>query len=140
MPQYPLEEIYLIGGQIELVPRGVGPSTIADPPSRVLRNFYYGSVVGPITQEQYDERKAWTGAEPCADGDEDRDFVCDPDDNCPMDSNPDQADGDGDGIGNACESSECSVAPMRSTGTPMWLLLAMLVLAVRTRRQSSPSS
>jgi hypothetical protein len=37
----------------------------------------------------------------CADGD--GDGVPDPDDNCPIVSNPLQGDGDGDGVGDACD-------------------------------------
>ncbi|MEQ1567882.1 MAG: thrombospondin type 3 repeat-containing protein [Myxococcota bacterium] len=39
-----------------------------------------------------------------ATGDSDSDFVCDGNDNCPVDANVDQADGDADGIGDACET------------------------------------
>ncbi len=39
-----------------------------------------------------------------ATGDEDADGICDGSDNCPGDANADQADADGDDIGDACES------------------------------------
>ncbi|MEM6990071.1 MAG: thrombospondin type 3 repeat-containing protein [Myxococcota bacterium] len=39
-----------------------------------------------------------------ATGDEDVDGVCDDIDNCPIDPNDDQADGDGDGVGDLCEA------------------------------------
>ncbi|MCC6558011.1 MAG: DNRLRE domain-containing protein [Polyangiaceae bacterium] len=39
----------------------------------------------------------------CGCDDADGDGVCDGDDNCPEAANPDQADSDGDGIGDACE-------------------------------------
>lgn len=38
--------------------------------------------------------------------DNDNDEICNTDDNCPNDSNGDQADADGDGVGDACEESE----------------------------------
>lgn len=41
----------------------------------------------------------------CVGPDQDCDGVADPNDNCDDVSNPDQADSDGDGIGNACDSS-----------------------------------
>lgn len=41
------------------------------------------------------------GEEPCEDGD--GDGVCDEEDNCPGDANPDQEDADEDGIGDACD-------------------------------------
>jgi hypothetical protein len=40
--------------------------------------------------------------------DTDGDGVCDGQDNCPAVANPDQADADGDGIGNACDNYNCS--------------------------------
>ena len=46
-------------------------------------------------------------ADPCANngGDSDGDGVCDDQDNCDFTSNPDQADNDGDGIGNVCDDT-----------------------------------
>jgi len=43
------------------------------------------------------------GSQLTAKNDVDRDFVGDPCDNCPAAANPDQADADHDGIGDACE-------------------------------------
>ena len=39
--------------------------------------------------------------------DRDRDAVLNGDDNCVIDPNPDQADADGDGIGNDCDANAC---------------------------------
>ena len=46
-------------------------------------------------------------ADPCAGqgGDSDGDGVCDNQDNCDFTANPDQADNDGDGIGNVCDDT-----------------------------------
>ena len=41
--------------------------------------------------------------EDCLDDDDDDDLIPDTEDNCPLDYNPDQADWDGDGIGDACD-------------------------------------
>lgn len=43
-----------------------------------------------------------TDAPPDGDGD----GVADPDDNCPVDSNPDQADNEGDGLGDVCDADD----------------------------------
>jgi hypothetical protein len=43
------------------------------------------------------------GMSDCLDVDDDNDGVPDADDNCPLVPNPDQADSDGDGVGDACE-------------------------------------
>ena len=45
--------------------------------------------------------------DPCANngGDSDGDGVCDNQDNCDFTANPDQADNDGDGIGNVCDDT-----------------------------------
>ena len=42
---------------------------------------------------------------PCPGGDDDGDGVCNANDNCPNDSNPNQEDCDGDGIGDTCDST-----------------------------------
>lgn len=44
-------------------------------------------------------------SQPCSDGDGDGDEHCDGADNCPAVSNPDQADGDRDGVGDVCETA-----------------------------------
>ncbi len=43
--------------------------------------------------------------------DTDGDGVCDPDDNCPLDSNQGQADADGDGVGDACDNCPNAANP-----------------------------
>src|SRR3989344_7263534 len=49
--------------------------------------------------------------EECPDGDTDKDHICNSLDNCPGTSNPDQADIDGDGQGDACDPDECDCPP-----------------------------
>ena len=60
------------------------------------------SLTGPSAMVQ---TPSPTPTDPCAElgGDTDGDGVCDKTDNCPLVSNPDQADSDNDGIGDACE-------------------------------------
>lgn len=45
------------------------------------------------------------GGGDCPEGDMDGDGVCDNDDNCPNNANPDQQDTDGDGIGDVCDET-----------------------------------
>ena len=61
----------------------------------------------------------------------DRDGVADSMDNCPEVSNPQQADSDGDGQGDACEPAKpgCAIA-----GPQLLLGLAALILWGRRRR------
>jgi uncharacterized protein (TIGR03382 family) len=75
--------------------------------------------------------------------DGDRDGVVDELDNCPTVSNPGQADGDGDGVGNACDIDDGDDDPASgggccaaSGGDPSGLaLLGLAVLAVVGRRR-----
>ncbi len=66
--------------------------------------------------------EAWINAEiSSGDGDSDGDGIENIVDNCPNDSNANQADSDSDGIGDACESSS-------GGGSMGWLLILMLPL------------
>lgn len=58
-----------------------------------------------------DARAAQDGGEACSDGD--GDAVCDDVDNCPGTKNANQADGDDDGVGDACQAqSACDADPI----------------------------
>ncbi|MDH3589936.1 MAG: thrombospondin type 3 repeat-containing protein [Gammaproteobacteria bacterium] len=48
---------------------------------------------------------------PCLDPDTDGDGIADSEDNCPAQTNADQADGDGDGVGDACDNCPTIVNP-----------------------------
>jgi hypothetical protein len=97
----------------------------------------------------------WVAPPPvdCSDGqanDNDGDGVCDADDNCPNNPNPDQRDTLRNGLGDACDpkcspnpdgsylcsNRDCSAAPMRESTAPLWLLFGLVVLAVRRLRWS----
>ena len=63
--------------------------------------------------------------------DEDDDGIADADDNCVDDANADQADADGDGIGDACESAA-------SGGVVMMAALMMSRIPVQILTEPSP--
>ncbi len=69
---------------------------------RITSEFNFPVALLPSASADYDNvvlraSTAGTGLDPDGDG------VDDPPDNCPLVANPDQADNDGDGIGNACD-------------------------------------
>jgi hypothetical protein len=64
---------------------------------------------------------------PCSDegGDTDGDGICDDVDNCPLVANPDQANGDGDGVGDACDQPAVILSaqvqqPINAGGTSLF--------------------
>ncbi len=83
-----------------------------DPLDQQLTDVY-GDLVAYVDERAYN-KDVWVSTlefvspDPCADlgGDTDGDGVCDDDDNCPDVANPDQADSDGDGLGDACDEGE----------------------------------
>lgn len=66
--------------------------------------------------------------------DEDADGVADSDDNCPATYNPDQADRDHDGTGDACQHAGGCSASAAPSSIGLWLLA---VIAVARRRRSA---
>jgi len=90
----------------------VGESfAVTDSPGHQYLNDVFGNNVAYVdmregTEDIYVSTLEFIPDDPCAGsgGDTDNDGVCDDDDNCPMHSNDDQADKDGDGAGNACDS------------------------------------
>ena len=69
---------------------------------------------------------------PCASlgGDTDGDGVCDAADNCPLLSNPDQADADGDGVGDVCDAPD---DPCATDTTPPLLTVPANIIANATQ-------
>lgn len=62
----------------------------------------------------YEHLRFLCDEQPCSDMD--GDGVCDNDDNCPNEANPDQADNDGDGIGNVCDDTPDGDEPCAAKG------------------------
>jgi hypothetical protein len=61
----------------------------------------------------------------CFSADPDSDGVSDCEDNCPSVSNPDQADGDGDGIGNVCETTSAAIPTLSEWGMIIFMTIIM---------------
>jgi len=62
----------------------------------------------PETGDEFCTDDCLSACIPSADPDTDRDGIVDSEDNCPETPNPDQIDTDGDGVGDACDPSECT--------------------------------
>ena len=71
-----------------------------------------------LTNNLTDDANPSWGAGPAAPGDRDRDGVPDAVDNCPDVANTDQADLDGDGIGNACDPQNMVTIDIRPGSNP----------------------
>ncbi len=74
----------------------------------------------------------------CFSADPDNDGVSDCDDNCPSVSNPDQADSDGDGVGNACDYKSNQIPTLSEWGMIifMTILLGTGVLCIMRRKMA----
>lgn len=74
-------------------------------------NDLYGDLIAYVDTRNMSDEDIYVSSlqfafpDPCADlgGDTDGDGICDANDNCPDTANPDQADNDGNGVGDACE-------------------------------------
>jgi calcium-activated chloride channel regulator 4 len=104
--------------------------------------FAEGTCAPIITDECPDDPdKTSPGACGCGtpDTDTDGDDVADCVDNCPDDPNPDQADANGDGIGDACEGQVVKPGPCGSgCGSTALAMLAVTILGlIRTRHAAS---
>jgi hypothetical protein len=65
-----------------------------------------------------DEDPPGDAAGDACDEDDDNDTIADADDNCPLDSNPDQTDSDGDGLGDACDAPPIPTPSPQPSPTP----------------------
>jgi beta propeller repeat protein len=93
-------------------------------PANSYLNDVFGSRIAYVdlrngSQDIYASELTFVPPDPCAGlgGDTDGDGVCDPNDNCPAVANPDQADIDGNGIGDACQPNQPPVADAGSDVT-----------------------
>jgi beta propeller repeat protein len=93
-------------------------------PANSYLNDVFGSRIAYVdlrngSQDIYASELTFVPPNPCAGlgGDTDGDGVCDPNDNCPAVANPDQADIDGNGIGDACQPNQPPVADAGSDVT-----------------------
>jgi hypothetical protein len=116
-----------VGGNLDTwlyrISNGESYAVTTDPYDQYL-NDVFGNLVAYVSmrtgnEDVYVSSLEFIPDDPCEDlgGDSDGDGVCDYDDNCPLVMNPDQADTNGDGIGDACANTPNLVAELAHTPT-----------------------
>ena len=84
-----------------------------------------------FVQDPNDQASLVLRMTPITESDEDDDGIADDEDNCVNDANADQADADGDGVGDACESGASGTDPTEESedgGDASGLVLALVIL------------
>jgi len=91
---------------LSTTPGGGCEITLAQADSRRIEGTFSGLLLSPDGQQHTLQNGAFRFELAHVIPDTDADGIADADDNCPFDANPDQADGNANGLGTACDTTE----------------------------------